>query len=165
MARQYVKLYQKLLIGPEAQKRAPVVAAHSLNERVHGRKAETAATAPHEPSGRGDAAVRPLMAPGAIGFCPSRRRTSGLEQFRGFLILKAPPTLGRLVADFWGQSSRVAGGFCPFCSKEELDMEHERFSAWRLARLISSIDHCLPRPKPDRASIKPASGACRLEEG
>lgn len=50
MATQYVKLYQKLLIGPEAQKRAPVVAAHALNAHVHGRKAEAAATAPHKPS-------------------------------------------------------------------------------------------------------------------
>lgn len=95
----------------------------------------------------------------------ARRRTFSLEHFRGFLIPKALPTFDRLVADFWGQSSRVAGGFCPFCSEEELDMEHDRFSAWRLARLISSTDCCPPRPKPDRASIKPASGACTLEEG
>jgi glycosyltransferase involved in cell wall biosynthesis len=50
MATQYVKLYQKLLIRPAGTKRAPVVAAHSLNAHLYGRKAEAAAAAPHEPS-------------------------------------------------------------------------------------------------------------------
>ena len=49
MAAQYVKLYQKLLIRPAGAKRAPVVAAQALNAHVYGRKAEAAATAPHEP--------------------------------------------------------------------------------------------------------------------
>lgn len=40
-------------------------------------------------------------------------------------------------------------------------MKHDRFTR-RLARLIT---HGLPRPKPDRAAIKTASGACTLEEG
>lgn len=49
MAAQYVKLYQKLLIRPAGAKRAPVVAAQALNAPFYGRKAEAAATAPHEP--------------------------------------------------------------------------------------------------------------------
>ncbi len=49
MAAEYVKLYQKLLIRPAGAKRAPVVAAQALNAPFYGRKAEAAATAPHEP--------------------------------------------------------------------------------------------------------------------
>jgi glycosyltransferase involved in cell wall biosynthesis len=49
MAAQYVKLYQKLLIRLAGAKRAPVVAAQPLNAPFYGRKAEAAATAPHEP--------------------------------------------------------------------------------------------------------------------